>query len=77
MDYKFVVLREAAWAAFIAVAVVILQAFVAFEPEAITSWSSWALALGAAGIRAAAAAILAGFTKGFVLKEEKPSNPGG
>jgi hypothetical protein len=77
MDYKFVVLREAAWAAFIAVAVVLLQALVAFDPEVITDWQSWFVSLGSAGLRAGAAAILAGFTKGFVLQEPSPANPGG
>ena len=67
MEYRFVVLREAAWAALVALAIVVLEAFVAFDPEAITDWSTWAIALGAAGVRAAAAAVLAAFTKGFVL----------
>ena len=77
MDYKFVVLREAAWAAFIAVALVVLQAFVGIQPETITDWKAWAIALGGAGLRAGAAAILAGFTKGFALTETKAANPGG
>lgn len=77
MDYKFIVLREAAWAAFIAVVLLLLQTFVGLYPENIEDWRAWAIALGGAGIRAAAAAALAAFTKGFALKEEAPSNPGG
>ena len=69
MDYRFVVIREAAWAAFVAIALVVLQALVEFDPAVITDWGAWGLALGAAGIRAAAAAVLAGFTKGFVMAQ--------
>lgn len=69
MDYRFVVVREAAWAAFVAVMLVVLQALVEFDPTVITDWGSWAIALAAAGVRGAAAAVLAGFTKGFVVSE--------
>jgi hypothetical protein len=70
MEYRFVVLREAAWAALVALAIVVLEAFVTFDPTAITDWTTWAVAIGAGGVRAAAAAVLAGFTKGFVLRDE-------
>lgn len=77
MDYKFVVLREAAWAAFIAIALLVLQTLVGFDPNGINDWKAWAIALGGAAVRAAAAAVLAAFTKGFALTEQKPTNPGG
>jgi len=77
MDYKFVVLREAGWAAFVAVSIVILQALVAFDPEQIGDFRTWVVGLGAGGIKAGAAAILAAFTKGFIIKEPSPANPGG
>lgn len=77
MNYKFVVLREAGWAAFIAVALLVLQTLIGIQPEAIEDWKAWAVALGGAGIRAGAAAVLAGFTKGFALSEPKAANPGG
>lgn len=73
MDYRFVVVREAAWAAFVAVMLVILQAFVEFDPGVITDWTAWAVAIGAAGVRAGAAAVLAGFTKGFVMSAGDPA----
>jgi len=77
MDYKFIVLREASWAGFIAITLVLLQALVGIQPEAVEDWKAWAIALGGAGIRAAAAAVLAAFTKGFALTETKATNPGG
>lgn len=77
MDYKFVVIREAGWAAFIAVALVFLQALVGIQPEAIEDWKTWAIALGGAGVRSAAAAVIAIFTKGFAITEPKASNPQG
>lgn len=69
MEYRFVVIRELAWAAFVAIMTVVLQALVEFDPAAISDWQAWALGIGAAGIRAAAAAVLAAFTKGFVMRE--------
>ncbi len=77
MEYRFVVVREAAWAAFVAVMTVVLQAFVTFDPDAITDWRAWAIALAAAGVRAGAAAVLAGFTKGFVLRDDEPGSAQG
>lgn len=77
MDYKFVVIREAAWAAFIAVVLVVLQALVGLDPLAVDDWRGWAITLGGAGMRAGAAALLAAFTKGFALTEPKVANPGG
>ena len=73
MEYRFVVMREAVWAAFVAIVLVLLQAFVEFDPAAITDWTTWAVAIAAAGVRAAAAAVLAAFTKGFVLNGEPPA----
>lgn len=73
MDYRFVVMREAAWAAFVAVALVVLQALVEFDPAVITDWRAWAISLGAAGLRAGAAAVLAAFTKGFVMTAKEPA----
>lgn len=77
MDYKFVVLREAGWAAFIAVATLLLQELATFDEAVLQEPLTWAISLGIALLRAAAAAILAAFTKGFVVTETKTSNPGG
>jgi hypothetical protein len=77
VDYKFVVIREAGWAAFIAVALVVLQALVGIQPELIEDWKTWAIALGGAGLRAGAAALIAAFTKGFAVTEPSVSNPQG
>lgn len=70
MEYRFVIVREIAWAAFVAVMTVLLEALIVFDPEAIVSWQTWALGIGAAGVRAAAAAVLAAFTRGFVVRDE-------
>ena len=73
MEYRFVVMREAGWAALVAIATVLLEALITFDPSVITDWQVWALGIGAAGVRAAAAAVLAAFTKGFVLNGEPPA----
>lgn len=70
MEYRFVVLREAGWAALVAIVIVMLEALVVFDPAVITDWTTWAVAIGAGGVRAAAAALLAAFTRGFVLRDE-------
>ena len=77
MDYKFVVLREAGWAAFIAVATLLLQELATFDEAVLGNPLTWVIGLGIALLRAAAAAVLAVFTKGFIIKEPSPANPGG
>jgi len=57
--YDFKVLEEIAWLALVAAAVAVLQIVVTADPGTIIDWRAWAIALGAAGARAAAAAVLA------------------
>lgn len=69
MDYRFVVIREAAWAAFVAAVLVLLQALATLDLSTITDLRAWLIALAVSGVRAAAAALLAAFTKGFVMTD--------
>jgi len=61
--YDFKLLAEALWFALVAVAVVMLQALIQFDPAEIKQWDTWIITLAAASVRAAAGALLAAFTK--------------
>jgi len=61
--YDFKHVAEAGWFAFVAVAVVVLEALIRFNPDAIQDWQAWGIAIGAGAVRAAAGALLAAFTK--------------
>ena len=56
--YDFKLVEEIAWLALVAAAVAALQIIVRAEPATIVDWRAWAIALGAAVVRAAAAAVL-------------------
>lgn len=58
MTYRFKPLAELYWGALTAVALVLLPALVSLEPEKVTDWRTWAVALGGAVLRAAAGAAL-------------------
>ncbi len=57
MRYDWKLLPELYWGVAIAASLVLLQALVTFDPEAITDWRVWGVALGAT-IRAAAGAAI-------------------
>ena len=57
--YDFKPIEEIAWLALVAAAVAVLQIVVRADPVTIVDWRAWAIALGAAAVRAAAAAIRA------------------
>ena len=59
MTYDFKLWEEAAWAALVAAAIQLLMVLVGFDPAAVTDWRSWAIALGAGLVRAAAGAAIA------------------
>ena len=59
MRYEFKALEELFWFVVVAVATVVLQALVEFDPAKIDDWRAWAIGLGAAAVRAAAGAALA------------------
>ncbi len=57
MNYEFK-RDEIAWFVLVAVVTVLMEALLDFDPATITDWSAWAVGLGAASVRATAAAIL-------------------
>ena len=57
--YDFKIVEEIAWVAVVAAAVAVLQIVVGADLAKIVDWRAWAIALGAAAVRAAAAAVLA------------------
>ena len=59
MTYVFKAKQELIWGVAIAAAVSVLQVLSDFEPSKIVSWQTWAIALGAGAVRAAAGAALA------------------
>jgi len=62
-EYDFKHVQEAGWFAFVAVAVVVLEALIQFNPDTITDYQAWGIAIGAGAVRAAAGTLLAAFTK--------------
>jgi hypothetical protein len=56
VSYRFKPLAELGWGVGIAAGLVILQALVTLDPEAVKDWRTWAVALGGAAIRAGAGA---------------------
>ena len=63
MPYDYKKTQELAWFIFVAVATVLMQALMEFDPAAIVDGGAWAVSLGAASVRAAAGAALAFLTK--------------
>ena len=57
--YDFKRAPELAWVAGVAAGVFLLQVAAEFDPATITDWRTWAVALGAGAVRAAAAGLLA------------------
>lgn len=58
MTYRFKPLPELYWAVTTAFSVVILTALFTFNPETVTDWRAWGVALGGAAVRAGAGAAL-------------------
>lgn len=50
--------EEAIWGAVVAGVTFILTVLATFDPETITDWRAWAIALGAGTVRAIAGALL-------------------
>ncbi len=57
--YDFKLIEEIAWVALVAAAVAALEVIVGADLAKVVDWRAWTIALGAAAVRAAAAAILA------------------
>ena len=76
MRYQFMPWAELGWAVAIAAGLVVLQALVTFDPEAITSWATWGVAVGGASIRAAAGAAIDWIRRGMTDQpSEEPMQP--
>lgn len=58
MTYRFRPLPELYWGVVVAASLVLLQALLTLEPEQVTDWRVWAVALGGGVVRAAAGAAL-------------------
>lgn len=58
MKYRFKPLDELYWGVIIAAGLVLLQGLVTLDPEAVTDWQTWAVALGGGAIRAASGAAI-------------------
>ncbi len=58
MKYEFKVAQEAAFAFAVGAGTALIQIAVTFDPATITDWSTWAVASGAAVLRAGAAMTL-------------------
>lgn len=58
MTYKFRPWQELFWGVMVAGAVVLLLELVGLQPEAVSDWRTWAVALGGGMIRAMAGAAL-------------------
>lgn len=54
---------EIAWIAAVAAGVFALEMLVRFDPDAVTDWRTWGIALGGGMIRAAAGAVLGILTR--------------
>ena len=63
MQYEFKALPEVLWAAAVGAGTAGLEILIHFDPEVIASWETWAIASGAAVVRAAAAAALPVFVR--------------
>ena len=69
MTYTFKPI-ELFWAALVAIITVVLQALVNFDPMQIVDWKVWAIGIGAASVRAAAAALLVFFARSATDSQE-------
>lgn len=69
MRYEFKALEELGWFVLVAVATVVLQALVEFDPSRIDDWRAWAVGVGAAAVRAGAGAALAWLGKQAVVED--------
>ena len=63
MQYELKALPEVLWAAAVGAGTAGLEILIRFDPEVITEWETWAIASGAAVVRAAAAAALPVFVR--------------
>lgn len=75
MTYRFKPWQELAWGVVIAVSLVVLQALFVLEPEQVTDWQVWAVAIGGAAIRAGAGAALDYLRRSMSGEPDLPAAP--
>ena len=61
--YTFKFWEEVGWFALVAAVIQVITVLSGFQPEAISDWRAWGVALGGGVVRAAAGAALAAATK--------------
>ncbi len=71
MKYTFKPLPELYWGVVTAASIVLLTALVTLDPETVTDWRGWAIALGGGAVRAAAGAGL-DYLRRSVTAEPEP-----
>lgn len=71
MKYRFKPLQELYWAVLVAGATVLLLELAGLNPDAITDWRGWAVALGAGMVRAMAAAAIDYLRRSLTDSEEE------
>jgi len=71
MTYRFKPYQEIAWAVATAALIVGLQALLTLQPEQITDWGAWGVALGGGMLRAGAGVAIAGIVRLQADREEK------
>lgn len=59
MAYNFKAYEEAIWFVIVTAGIQVAQVLVDFDPEVITDWKAWVIALAGGVVRAVAAAIIA------------------
>lgn len=74
MRYRFQPLPELYWGVVVAASLVLLQALFTLQPEAVTDWQTWAVALLGGALRAAAGAGL-DYLRRSMTQEPDPEPP--
>jgi hypothetical protein len=72
VKYQFKPLPELYWGVVTAFSVVILTALFTLQPEAVTDWRAWGIALGGGAVRAAAGAGL-DYLRRSMTEEPEPA----
>jgi len=64
MAYKFKQIEEMLWFGFVSAGIAFLEVMVRWDPEVISNWETWAVALGGGLVRAFAGGVLANIVTG-------------
>lgn len=75
MKYTFRPLQEFYWALVTSVGIVLFQALLTLEPEQVTDWQTWAVALGGALVRAVGGAGIDYLRRSMTQEPEPDPEP--